>query len=241
MYRSYLAGEREPRIGSEWHYVRGQGWLWDSTLGGRVPLVRYGTDNNLLPEGFQLDFEGAAFPRLQLQQDRQLEAVDFRFGMPLTMKSGPWEYKFAIGHVCAHLGDQYLLTHSGVSRINFSRDTLVLGVGFRPVPDVRLYAEAGWAFYTWGATEPWEFQFGFEFSPAQPSGWRGTPFLAINGHLRQEVKFGGALTLQTGWQWRGLTGHLFRIGLQYLDGKAEQYQFSDNYERQIGAGVWYDF
>jgi len=77
-----------------------------------------------------------------------------------------------------------------------------------------LYAEAGWAFYVDGGTEPWEFQFGAEYSPLGPTGLAGAPFLAVNGHLRQEVDFGGSLVVQAGWQWRGRTGHLMRAGLE---------------------------
>jgi hypothetical protein len=157
------------------------------------------------------------------------------------MRYGPWETKLEIYHLSSHLGDQFLLANPGATRINFSRDALVLGLAYRPLPDVRIYGEVGWAFYTWGETQPWEFQFGCEYSPARPSGLQGDPFLAINAHLRQEVDFGGALTVQTGWQWRGAGGHLFRLGLEYLNGKSEQYQFSDKFEQQLGGGLWYDF
>ena len=64
MYKSYLAGGREPRFGTQFVHERSQGWLWDTTLGARVGLLRYGTENDFWPEGWQLDVEGAAFPRL---------------------------------------------------------------------------------------------------------------------------------------------------------------------------------
>jgi len=241
MYPSYLAGQREPRLGSEWVHDRRMGWLWNIAMGARVGLLRFGTEDSLLPEGFQFDAEAAAFPRLQLNDDRDLAAVDFRAGAVLTSRQGPWETKFAVYHLSSHLGDQFMLENLGATRVDFSRNALVLGLAYRPIPDVRLYGEAGWAFYDWGDTEPWEFQFGFEFSPARPTGPAGAPFFAINAHLRQEVRFGGALTVQTGWQWRGRSGHLFRFGLEYFNGKSEQYQFSDHFEHQIGAGIWYDF
>ena len=161
----------------------------DAAVGGRVGLLRYGTENNLLPEGFQFDAEAAAFPRLQLNQVRDLAGVDFRAGAVLTLRSGPWETKFAFYHLCSHLGDQYLLENPGVERVNFSRDALVLGLAYRPIPDVRFYGEVGWAFDCWGDTEPWEFQFGIEYSPARPTGLAGSPFFAINAHFRQEVQF----------------------------------------------------
>ena len=117
----------------------------------------------------------------------------------------------------------------------------MLGLGYRPIPDVRLYGEVGYAVYIWGDTLPWEFQFGVEYTPARPTAHKGRLFLAVNAHLRQEVNFGGGLTVQTGWAWRGASGHLFRLGLEYFDGKSEQYQFTNDYEQQIGVGLWYDF
>ena len=67
------------------------------------------------------------------------------------------------------------------------------------------------------------------------------PFFAINGHLRQENDFGCNLDIQTGWQWRGRGGHLFRLGMQYFNGMSDQYQFFNQFEEQIGVGVWYDY
>ena len=67
------------------------------------------------------------------------------------------------------------------------------------------------------------------------------PFFAINGHLRQVNDFGGNMTVQTGWQWRGCTGHSLRIGVQYFNGMSEEGQFYDKFEEQIGGGIWYDF
>ncbi len=241
IYKSYLAGGREPRMGSQWFYDRNLGWLWDSTLGGRVGLIRYGTTDAAWPEGWQLDFEGAAFPRLDLDTDRDLISVDFRFGFPLTFRRGPWEWKFGYYHLCSHMGDEYLERFPDADRLNFVRDALVLGLALRPNPDWRLYVEAGYAPWVDGGSEPWEFQFGVDFSPMEPTGFRGAPFLAVNGRLREEVDFGGNFTAQAGWQWRGETGNLFRFGAHYFNGMSDQYQFFRSFEEHIGLGLWYDF
>ena len=241
IYKSYLAGGREPRMGSQWFYERDLGWLWDSTLGGRVGLVRYGTNDAAWPEGWQLDFEGAAFPRLDLENDRDLISVDFRFGFPLTFRDGPWEWKFSYYHLCSHMGDEYLERYPDATRLNFVRDALVLGLAFRPHPDLRLYVEAGYAPWYDGGSEPWEFQYGIDYSPIEPTGFRGAPFLAVNGRIREEVDFGGSFTAQAGWQWRGETGKLFRFGAHYFNGMSDQYQFFRTFEEHIGLGLWYDF
>lgn len=241
IYRSYLAGGKESRLASQWVYERDQGWFWDLTAGGRVGLIRYGTRDTDWPEGFQLDVEGAAFPRLTLDSQRDLVSADFRFGIPLTYRAGPWETKFAYYHLSSHLGDEFMLKHPAISRINYSRDALVLGMGWRPRDDIRLYAEAGWAFYVDEGSAPWEFQFGAEYSPAYPTGFRGAPFLAINTRLREEVDYGGNVTMQAGWQWRNETGRLVRTGFYYFNGKSDQYEFVQEHEELVGIGLWYDF
>ncbi len=241
IYKSYLAGVREPRMGTQWFHERGKGWLWDSTLGGRVGLIRYGTTDAAWPEGWQLDFEGAAFPRLDLKNHLDMISADFRFGFPLTYRRGPWEWKFSHYHLSSHLGDEYLERYPDAHRVNFVRETLVLGLALRPHPDWRLYGEVGYAVWVDGGSEPWEFQFGIDYSPIEPSGFRGAPFLAVNAHLREEVDFGGDFTARAGWQWRGDTGNLFRVGAHYFNGMSSQHQFFSTFEEQLGVGLWYDF
>jgi hypothetical protein len=243
MYKSYLAGGKEPRFGTEWVYQRGHGWVWDAALGGRVGVLRLGTQNDFWPEGWQLDFEGATFPRLDLvpEHDRDLISADFRVGVPLTSRRGPWEGKFGYYHISAHLGDEFMLTHPGVERVKYVRDSLLLGIALRPHPDWRLYWETACAFNTDGGAKPWEFQFGAEYSETEPTGASGAPFIAANGHLRQENNFSGNFVLQTGWQWRGRGGHLVRVGAHYFNGFSDQYQFFKQREDQIGVGMWYDF
>lgn len=241
IYKSYLAGGKESRFASQWIYEQQRGWLWDVTFGGRVGVLRYGTLDAAWPEGWQLDIEGAAFPRLSLERDRDLVAADFRFGVPLTFRRGRWEGKVSYYHLSSHLGDEYQQTFPEAQRVNYVRDGFVLGVALRPLPDLRLYAEAGWAFYFDGGSRPWQFQFGIDYSPWERAGVFGAPFFAINGRIREEVDFAGSLAVQTGLQWRGQSGHLLRFGLHYLNGKSDQRQFFAEHEEQIGVGLWYDY
>ena len=243
IYHSYMAGAHEPRLSGTTYWDQDGTLLLASVLGGRVGLIRYGTTDNLWPEGWQLDIEGAAFPRLNLDEDWDMETADFRVGLPLTFGHGNWQAKFAYYHLSSHLGDEFALRNPGslASRINYSRDALVLGVSYYATPAMRFYAESGWAFYMDGGSEPWEFQMGVDWSAPGPTGSCGTPFMAINGHLREELNYGGNLVVQTGWLWRGPSGHTFRTGLHYYNGKSSQYQFFNQFEQQLGLGVWYDY
>jgi hypothetical protein len=241
IYRSYLAGFKEPRLHSYWAHDEDLGWIWDIALGGRVGLVRYGNTDNVMPDGWQIDLEGAALPRLDPEVERDLVAVDFRAGLPVTYGIGPNRTKLAYYHLSSHLGDEFLLKNPGVTRRNYSRDVLVLGHSYYVTPDWRLYGEAGWAFYS-DVSGEWEFQFGLDYSPMIFNGFRGSPFAAINAHLREEVDFGGNLVAQLGWQWRqAASGHLFRLGFEYFNGKSDQFEFFDRYENKLGFAFWYDY
>jgi hypothetical protein len=243
IYRSYWAGVKEPRLGIQLMHITGGHSFWDPTVGARIGLLRYGTTNGLRPEGWEWDVEGAAEPRLTLDTDRDLESVDFRAGTLITYGLDNWQFKFGYYHLSSHLGDELAIKDpvTLTERINYVRDSLILGASYYPNPIVRLYGETAWAFNPDGGAKPWEFQFGTELSEPGPTGANGTPFLALNGHLRQEEDFSGDFTAQTGWLWRGVNGQTMRVGFHYLNGKSPQYQTFSRSEQEVGVGLWYDF
>jgi hypothetical protein len=240
IFPSYLAGYKEPRLGTVVYYERDAGWLWEATVGGRIGIARLGTpdDSRTRPEGWQWDVEGAAFPRLDLENDVDLVSSDFRAGTVVTRGFGSWQTKLGYYHLSSHLGDEFMLDNPGADRNNYSRDALVAAVSCFPWDALRIYAEVGWAFNCQSPSEPWEFQVGLDYAPGVGSG----PFLAINGHLRDEVDFGGNLVVQTGWQWRSrVSGPMLRYGLHFFHGNSNQFEFFDQFEEQIGVGIWYDY
>ncbi|MCA9260599.1 MAG: DUF1207 domain-containing protein [Planctomycetales bacterium] len=242
IYPAYAAGVHESRISGVVFQGADRTSYLDVTLGGRVALWRYGTAAGNRPEGLEFGMEGAAFPRLNLDSNWDVDAVDFRFGGLLTYGEGPVQWKAAFYHLSAHMGDELAIRESRLNeRINFSRDALVFGVSYFPLPAWRWYAEAGFASHFDGGARPWEFQFGVDVSEPGPTGPGGSPFAAINGHLRQEHNYGGNLTLQLGWLWRGESSDTFRLGFHYFNGKTNQFEFYDEFEQHLGAGIWYDY
>ena len=250
VYTSYLAGPKEPRIGSSIYNdtepaivgTGREGWLWDTTLGGRASILRYGSDTVVHPQGFEVQIEGAAFVRLDPEDERDLRSADYRFGVPLVYGIGRWQTKFAYYHNSAHLGDEFMLKHPSYPRINYVRDCLVWGNSWYPYDWLRLYGEVGWAFFNAGGSRPWELQAGCELLQARPTGGQGAPFLAVNGMSRQELDWGGNVCVQAGWAWRGRRSEkLYRVGLEYLYGSDPQYEFVYNNQNRCGFGMWYDF
>jgi hypothetical protein len=244
IYQSYLAGTKEPRFATYFNQNSAMGDMWDVTLGARAGIWRYGNEDPNWPEGWQLDIEGAVFPRLDPQGiSTPLIGDDYRFGIPLTYGKGNWEFKAGYYHISAHLGDEFIIQNpsEAAARINFVRDGLILGAGYFWTPAFRTYAEVGAAAVDGGA-KPMEFQFGFEWAQARDTGARGGPFVAVNADLRQEVDYNGTFSVQCGWMWRKyVRGSNFRIGAQYVCGKSDEYEFFNQSESRIGWGLWYDF
>lgn len=241
IYAPYLAGANESRFRAVWHDEANRGDIWDVTLGGRVGLVRYGHLECGRPVGWQLDIEGAGLVRLDMDENADVDAADFRFGIPLTWGDGWSQMKFAYYHLSSHVGDEFLLKNPGFTRLNYSRDVLVLGYSLTPWELWRFYAEMGYGVAV-DVAEPWEFQFGVEWAPIANTGFRGAPFAALNGHLREEVDYGGNFVVQAGWAWRrSPTSGMFRAGVEYYNGKDDQFSFFDDSHQKIGFGLWYDY
>ncbi len=251
IYTSYLAGPKESRMGTVVYRDTARdplnpsianGTLWDATLGGRASILRYGSDPVLHPQGFEVQIEGAAFVRLDPQDDRDFRSGDYRFGVPVVYGIGRWQTKLAYYHNSAHLGDEAMLKHPDFPRINYVRDCIVWGNSYYLFDWLRLYGEVGYAFFNAGGSEPWEFQYGTELIQARPTGIHGAPFLAINGISRQELDWGGNVCVQAGWAWRGRRSEkLFRIGFEYLYGSDPQFEFAFYNQNRYGVGMWYDF
>jgi len=243
MYRTYIAGVKEPRFSSAYLYDPNRGWFWDSTLGGRVGIVRYGTKEAANPVGWQLDIEGAVFARLRPEERDDLESSDYRFGIPLTHSDGRTAWKFGYYHISSHLGDEFMLKNPGYPRLNYVRDSLLFGVSHEVTPEIRTYGELGWAIISHdGGAKPWEIQFGAEYQRQAPEPLKPAPFAAIHTHLREEFGFGGNVNILAGWSWLGEeSGRAFRIGMQYFNGKSAQYSFYNKTDRLLGAGLWFDY
>ena len=241
IYKAYLASAKESRLGTQVFRETSDGLLWDSTLGGKVGIFRYGTTDAAWAQGWQLDLEGSGQVRLDPDENRDVRGADFRAGSALTYRYGRHGLRLGYYHISSHAGDEFLIKNPSFVRLNYVRDAINLGYSYYCTDNLRLYADTSWAFYG-DLTGNWDFQFGLDYAPAHATGVRGAPFFAINGHLRQELNYSGNLVVQAVWAWRGAkSSHLFRVGLHYYNGMSNQFEFFRTFEQQIGAGMWYDF
>jgi hypothetical protein len=241
LYHTYWASTAEPRLATR--AINDLGGLnsLDSQIGGRIGILRFGNPD--AEEGFQLDLLGGANLRQNTDTyDWDMTGTDYRYDIPLTYRRGSHAWKFGFYHVSSHMGDEFLNYHPSIARIDYYRNSLYLGYSYYVTPEFRVYGEIDYAIRH-DFSEPWHLQFGFDWGPVQPTGVRGAPFLAINGHLREELGFGGNVSAQAGWAWKGkgLGAGTLRTGLHYYNGGSPQFSFYRESEQQLGWGLWYDF
>ncbi len=113
LYRSYLAGEKEPRFQFVPMVERDRGLIFEAALGGRAGLLRYGNASAIRPEGWQFDIEGAVFARVDPEEESDLEAADFRAGFLSTWRYGGNAWKAGYYHLSSHVGDEFLIKNPG--------------------------------------------------------------------------------------------------------------------------------
>jgi hypothetical protein len=244
IYRTYLAGEKEPRMQFLQMYdTRSKRTVWDAVLGGRVGLLRHGNPHDYNADAFQLDLEGGVFARCLPEEDStMLEGSDYRVGMYGTWKRERTSYRVGYYHISSHVGDEFLIANPAFNRINYVRDSLLAGVTYELSDITRVYGEIGYALGIEGGAKPLEFQFGAEYTPIAQTSKLGAPFAAVNGHLREDFDFQGGVNVVSGWGWQGLeTKRRLRIGLNYYHGPSLQYEFFDRWENLIGGGIWLDY
>lgn len=241
MYRTYWASTAEPRLGTRAISDLGGHDSLDSQIGVRVGLIRFGDPD--AEEGFQLDILGGANLRQNTDTyDWDMTGTDYRYDIPLTYRQGPHAWKFGFYHVSSHMGDEFLKNNPSVSRIDYYRDAIYLGYSHYVTRELRVYGEFDYAIRH-DYAEPLHLQIGFDWGPTRPTGARGAPFMAANLHLREELDFGGNVSLQAGWAWKAeeASAGTLRTGLHYYNGGSPQYSFYQESEQQLGWGIWYDF
>jgi hypothetical protein len=213
-------------------------WTLDTSIGNTVGLFRVEPAGH--DAAYQLDLFAVVLTRLT---PSDLVAADYRFGIPVTARWGPWHAKLGYEHTSGHLGDEVI--HAQLvppTQITaYSKDEVVLGLGRWLTDRLRLYGVIGYAarqqlpdpnppFVLAQSRSKWRFSTGFEwFYNSGPTGWGGTPFVAANLDSRGEESFNPNVTAQFGWLWRNPFQRLasFRIFGEYYNGRPVYGQFYD--------------
>jgi Protein of unknown function (DUF1207) len=245
LWKPPIANLREPQFYGIFHNMGGKSYI-DTAIGaqfglGRIgPVGRSDPTKQLENEGIQLDVFGAVFTRFDPK--RFLTAADYRAGIPLTYKRGPWSTKLSYEHTSTHIGDEYSEAYN-VKQKPLVLDEVVYGLSRYFGDHLRLYGQIGYAFNTakeTNANNRERYDWGVSYTNYYDTGPVGRPFAAYDMDIRSYQSYTPNNSFQIGWQWVN-HGRSVRLAIQVFEGRSMFGQFYTKNESWIGFGGYYNF
>ena len=159
----------------------------------------------------------------------ELITTDYLLEVPLSYAVDKWSFRLRAYHISSHLGDEYMVNHANVIRLNPSFEALDIFASYQATGGIRLYVGPGVIvnsdkgfpmkrFY-FGYGLEWRFK-GFRYHYHK---LHGSPFLAFDIQQWQINYFRPSATAQLGYEWSKLkgAGRKVRIFGEYHDGYGE--------------------
>lgn len=220
LYDPYLAAPRQSRTAVKVLVPMGDDGhpRVENTLGLNRSLVRW-TSEDAPDAGTEVQFEGAVFARFDLHNHYDMDASDWRFGLPLVHRNGDLAWKLHLYHVTSHLGDEYI-ARTGASQVKYHLEEAAAGLSWDASGGSRVYGEAGAALYASRPTGNGRVQAGWEWVGRKGSSGL-SPYLAVDLGARNEQDWTPGATVAAGVAY----GRNMRFGLEYFRGRDPQTQF----------------
>ncbi|WP_194847324.1 DUF1207 domain-containing protein [Candidatus Neptunochlamydia vexilliferae] len=78
----------------------------------------------------------------------ELFNTDYLVGFPLTYAANKWAFRLRVYHISSHLGDEFIVHHPEVKRVNPSMEALDLFVSWQVNKALRVYVGPGWVWHS---------------------------------------------------------------------------------------------
>jgi hypothetical protein len=90
--------------------------------------------------------------------------TDYYLGIPFSYAVNKWAWRLRIYHISSHLGDEYMVNHPDVVRLNPSFEALDFFASFQANDFLRLYGGPGWIIHSDHSfrMKHWYFEYGGE-------------------------------------------------------------------------------
>jgi len=205
------------------------------SAGNRFGILRYGR--------WQFDVHAGAFLDFDIDNSQDNIGWDGIFGWMLTRHLGQsTAVKFEFKHQSSHRGDEFI-ERTGLTRIDYTRAELNLGISQFITPRFRIYGEGGWATQTNNERVQGDgrLQGGIEYTQPFPIWNNPTGFyLAGDFQAFEGTDWDLTSTVQTG-MFLMQPDATWRFGIEYRSGQPTIGEFIQNDEQYIGWGIWIDF
>lgn len=179
----------------------------------------------------------------------ELVNTDFYVGIPLTFATGPWSFRLRGYHISSHLGDEYMVDHPNVVRLNPSLEAVDFFVSYQATEAIRLFVGPGVYVHS-DKTFKWKplyFEYGTEArflgSKFLKQRLYGTCFIALFWRNLEQLDYNFDGTYRAGYEFSKLQGigRKFRLYIGYHHGYSLEGQFSKMRTHYFEYNINYGF
>ncbi len=225
----------------------------DISLGDDFPIYRW---LDVLWHGdLQIGIEAGIWsvfnmsPHPDLAGGTELVNTDFYGGIPITYSRNKWSFRLRGYHCSSHLGDEYMVNHPGVKRLNPSNEAIDFFTSYQVSEAVRLYVGPGAIVHS-DPSFPWKpmyIEYGTEvrFLGTKFIKQRlyGTVYITLHFRNMQELDWNFDGTYRAGYEFSKLQGigRKFRFYVEYHHGYSYEGQFSKMRDHYMEYNISYGF
>jgi len=166
----------------------------------------------------------------------ELINTDYLVGLPLSYVVNKWAFRLRGYHISSHLGDEFIVHHPEVKRVNPSMEAIDFFVAYQINSAVRIYGGPGWIFHsdrTYPLKPPLYVEWGGELRLLRHRNLyhnlHGMVFLAVYVRNWQVNNWDFDTTYMAGYEWSKLqgVGRKMRIFVNYHHGYSAGQFFKD--------------
>ena len=210
----------------------------DLKLGAVLPIYETSISDRI----WQLTLIGGFHGQFDSENSQDNIGWDGIYGMDIVAQfDDVWAIRFGMKHISSHVGDEYA-ERTGRLRVNYTRQEIRAGIAWHLQPSLIVYTDLayGYDLRNTALQEPWRMQIGGQYyHPAVFMKNRARWYGAMDISSYEENDWRNNYTVQAGLVIQSGV-HLWRIGIEYYDGRAQIGEFFQDQERYISLGVWFD-
>ena len=178
----------------------------------------------------------------------ELVNTDFLVGIPLSYAFDKWAFRLRAYHISSHLGDEYIVNHPHVKRVNPSMEAIDFFTSYQLNDIFRFYIGPGVILHS-DKTYPMKYLYVEYGGEVRLFGYKsfyhrlyGTPFLAAFFRNWQVNHYRFDVTLMGGYEWSKLqgVGRKIRLFAEYHNGYSVG-QFFKRHTSFWGFGLSWGF
>lgn len=173
--------------------------------------------------------------------------ADYYVAFPLTYINNSFSMRLRLFHESSHLGDEYMLDHPEIFRLNPSMEVLDMSFAYSFEETLTTFIGISKVLRSDDSfrIKPYTIYYGFnyylDFITFKICNLDATPYIATYFANLEEKNWRLDSSIAIGYQWNKLYGHKLRLYAEAHDGVSHEGQFSKQKTRYIAFKILYGY